>query len=88
MHYYVVSYVKRKYYGKDEISVGFRTYCEFTGINPEVGWNMDFWLSQLIDGHEIHVINSNHDELLDQYLVSEEIYKDKDSDYYQIKLDE
>lgn len=89
MHYYVVSYVKRKYYGQNYISDAYKIYCEYSGIIPEIGWNFDFWLNQLFNGKEFHVLDENRNEILDQYLVSQEYISDKDtSTYYQITFNE
>lgn len=90
MHYYVVSYVKRRYYGQNYFSDAYRLYCEYSGINPVIGWNFDFWLNQLINSKEFHVLNSKQEEILDQYLVTQPSYDDKfeDKAYYQINFDE
>lgn len=90
MHYYVVSYVKRRYYGQNYFSDAYKLYCEYSGLVPEVGWNFDFWLGQLINGKEFHVLNSEQEEILDQYLVSQSSYDDKYEDVvcYQINFNE
>lgn len=88
MHYHVVSYVKRKQHFDAEVSEAYKIYCEYSGITPQLGWYFDFWLNQLMHGKEFHVIDSNGNEILDQYLVTTNEYLGDFGDYYQTSLNE
>lgn len=87
MKFKVVSYVKRKHYGTNEISDAYKVYCEYTGMPYQLGWNFDFWLGQLMTGKEFHVLDMYDGELLDQYMIdSEDININDNGSYYQFNL--
>lgn len=86
----IVNYVKRKYFSTSSLSDAFKLYCDVTGNAYIFGWTFDFWCHEILSGKEFHVIDSNDNEIIDQYAVITELNVKGNTDvigkYYQVNF--